>query len=405
MFRFFLFLKGYLLMEISGYGAERFINLCKLKNICLWELKPYANKYLMKISASDFNRLEEIIHKTDVKVDILKKYGLPFFFQKKHSRAYNLFFLLLAVSLIFISNLFIWKIEFSGNLTVSDEQIADFLKVYDVDIGSLKASVEFEKIEKELRKEFSIIKWCSVSVNGNTLSISIEENSLLDLQKTENGTEFSYSDILASADGVIEEIMVRNGVPLVNIGDTVTKGQILVTGAVPIYNDSLEITNYHYYDADADILLKTTMVYQENLNEMYSEKEYTGRKKKVQYFKIYNKDIHVPFQPSYAYYDIYTTSNQIVLFDTIKTPVYYGTYEAREYIVVEKKYTKEEIAEIANTKLNLYYESLSQKGVQILQKDVKIEYNANNWGISGDFVVNVAQMEKIYREQVENTIQ
>ena len=62
-------------------------------------------------------------------------------------------------------------------------------------------------------------------------------------------------------------------------------------------------------------------------------------------------------------------------------------------------------AEIANTKLNLYYESLSQKGVQILQKDVKIEYNANNWGISGDFVVNVAQMEKIYREQVENTIQ
>ena len=178
-----------------------------------------------------------------------------------------------------------------------------------------------------------------------------------------------------------------------------------MTGAVPIYNDALEITNYHYYDADADILLKTTMVYQENLNEIYSQKEYTGRKKKIQYFKIYNKDIHVPFQPSYAYYDIYTTSNQIVLFDTIKTPVYYGTYEAREYIVVEKKYTKEEIAEIANTKLNLYYESLSQKGVQILQKDVKIEYNANNWGISGDFVVNVAQMEKIYREQVENTIQ
>ena len=139
MFRFFLFLKGYLLMEISGYGAERFINLCKLKDIYLWELKPYANKYLMKISVRDFNMLEEIIHKTDVKVDILKKYGLPFFFQKKHSRAYNMIFLIIAMSLIFISNLFVWKIEFSGNLTVSDEQIEDFLKKHDVDIGSLKS--------------------------------------------------------------------------------------------------------------------------------------------------------------------------------------------------------------------------------------------------------------------------
>lgn len=405
MFRFFLFLKGYLLMEVSGYGAERFINLCKLKNIYLWELKPYANKYLMKISATDFHGLEEIIHKTDVKVDILKKYGLPFFFQKKHSRVYNLIFLILAVSLIFISNLFVWKIEFSGNLTVSDEQITDFLKKYNVDIGSLKSSVEYEKIEKELRKEFSIIKWCSVSVKGNTLYIGIEENGLLDLQKTENSTELYYSDILANADGVIEEIMVRNGVPLVNIGDTVTKGQILVTGAVPIYNDALEITNYHYYDADADILLRTTMVYQEDIPEIYSQKEYTGRKKKINYLKFFDKDIHLPFRPSYAYYDIYTTNEQIVLFDTIKIPVYYGTYEAREYIIVEKKYTKEEVAEIANEKLNLYYESLSQKGVQILQKDVKIEYNANNWGINGNFVVNVAQMEKIYREQVENTIQ
>lgn len=405
MFRFFLFLKGYLLMEVSGYGAERFINLCKLKNIYLWELKPCANKYLMKISATDFHSLEEIIHKTDVKVDILKKYGLPFFFQKKHSRVYNLIFLILAVSLIFISNLFVWKIEFSGNLTVSDEQITDFLKKYNVDIGSLKSSVEYEKIEKELRKEFSIIKWCSVSVKGNTLYIGIEENGLLDLQKTENSTELYYSDILANADGVIEEIMVRNGVPLVNIGDTVTKGQILVTGAVPIYNDALEITNYHYYDADADILLRTTMVYQEDIPEIYSQKEYTGRKKKINYLKIFDKDIHLPFHPSYAYYDIYTTNEQIVLFDTIKIPVYYGTYEAREYIIIEKKYTKEEVAEIANEKLNLYYESLSQKGVQILQKDVKIEYNANNWGINGNFVVNVAQMEKIYREQVENTIQ
>ncbi len=405
MFRFFLFLRGYYLIKVQGFGTERFINLCKAKSIYLWDLQMSHNEYGMKISVDDYRELKEIVNKTGVKVDILKKYGLPFLFLGKKSRVFYICFILVALLMIFISNLFVWKIEFEGNYTVSDEQLEDFLKSYEVDEGVLKAGIQYAFLEENLRKEFSIIKWCSVALSGNTLYIRIEENTLLK-DETADAMSGIYSDIVSQADGVVTSILVRNGLAQVKVGDAVTKGQILVTGAVPIYDDALQIKSYHYYDADADVFIETSTSYEDKLDNMYLQKEYTGRKKERTYIKIKNTDIHLPFSTGFAYYDTYTTSQQLTLFNSLVLPVYYGTYEAREYYLVEKEYTKEEVQKIFNKKLSNYYTSLSEKGVQILQKDVKIEHNANNWVIRGNFVVSINNSQKEYREQqVENIIQ
>lgn len=405
MFRFFLFLRGYYLIKVQGFGTERFINLCKAKNIYLWAIQMSHNEYRMKISMDDYKLLTEIVNKTGVKVDILKKYGLPFLFFKKKNRLFYCCFILVALILIFISNLFVWKIEFEGNYMVSEEQLNDFLRSFEVEEGVLKKEIPYVVLEEQLRKEFPIIKWCSVALSGNVLYIRIEENNLL---KDENTLVASgiYSDIVSQADGVVTSVLVRNGLAQVKAGDKVTKGQILVTGAVPIYDDSLQIKNYHYYDADADVIIETSISYEDKLDTVYFQKEYTGRKKEQAYIKINNKDIHLPFSPGFAYYDTYTTTRQLKLFNSLVLPVYYGTHEAREYYLVEQEYSKDEVQKIFNEKLMNYYISLSEKGVQILQKDVKIEHNANNWGIKGNFIVSINNSQKEYREQqVENIIQ
>lgn len=404
MFRFLLFLKGYYSILVSGYGAERFINLCKLKNIYLWDLQMAHNEFLMNISRTDYDCLDEIVNKTGVKVDILKKYGLPFLLKGKHNRIFYVAFLCISVTLVFVTNLFVWEIEYEGNYSITKEQLEDFLKTYDVDEGMLKSKVSYEMLEENLRKEFPIIKWCSVALSGNTLFVRVEENSLLK-EDEKVIREFVYSDIVAGEDGVIKSLMVRNGVAMVKVGDEVTKGQILVTGAVPIYDDSLLIKNYHYYDADADITIETTMTYEDELDVIYLKKEYTGRSKETSFVKINNTDIHLPFQPGFAYYDTYTTIHQAAFFETLNLPVYYGVYEMREYYLVEQKYTEDEVIDIFNKNLSNYYASLSEKGVQILEKDVKIENNADKWIIKGNFVVSVYNSEKEYRNQVENIIQ
>lgn len=401
MFRFLQYVRGYYYIIVSGYGAERFINLCKIKNIYLWDMTMKQQEYAMKISVSDYQNLDNIIEKTGIKVDIHKKYGLPFFFAGKKSRILYLAFSLIAIMLIFISNLFVWKIEYEGNYTVSKEQLNDFLNENNVSEGILKSNVDYQILEQNLRKEFAIIKWCSVAISGNTLIVQIEENSLLKENETRKD-DFIYSDIVADTDGVITNLMVRNGLAMVKIGDSVTKGQILVTGQIPIYDDSLLVKSYQYYDADADIFIETTMETMESIDDIYYKKEYTGRTKKIPYLKIGEKDIRMSLDSSFAYYDTYTTMKQVSLFGLMRLPLYYGTYEAREYYLIEQKYDEEQVNDIFNEKLSNYYASLSEKGVQILQKNVKIEHNASKWVMNGEFVVSVCNSDKQYRYQVEN---
>ena len=290
MYRFFLFVKGYYLITVEGLLAERFINLCKVKNVYLWDLQNSNNIYRMKISIEDYNILDDITNKTGVKVDILEKYGLPFLFLGKKNRIFYLYFVLLALMLVFVSNLFVWKIDFVGNYAITDEQLKDFLYEYEIKEGQLKKKIPYLQLKDDLRKEFDVIKWCSVALDGNTLVIQIEENAVHKEASNEYVSD-NYSDIVSAVDGVVKNILVRNGVSKVNVGDTVTKGQILVTGEVPIYDDSLQIKQYHYYDADADVLIETNVNYEEILDDIYYEKEYTGRKKVVSYVKINEKEL------------------------------------------------------------------------------------------------------------------
>ncbi len=411
MFRFFLFFRGYYLIAVKGYAAERFINLCRVKNIYLWDLKTSHEEYRMKITIADYNMLEELVNKTGVKVDILGKYGLPFLFLGKKSRIFSLVFIVIAMLLVFVSNQFVWQIRFEGNYTITDEQIVDFLSNYEIKEGVSKSKIEYEILEENLRKQFPIVKWCSVALNGNTLYVHVEENNLFK-EETDVSEECVYSDIVATEDGIVKSLMVRNGLSLVKVGDSVTKGQILVTGAVPIYDDSLLVKAYHYYQADADVAIETNYVYEETLEHVYFDKAYTGRSKKTGYLKLGNLDLHFPFNPAFAYYNTYRTSNRLILFNSVNTPVYYGEIEAREYYLTEQKYTKEEVVDIFNEKLRNYYASLDEKGVQILQKDVKIEDNVNNWVLCGNFVVSVHCTENVKRYtaiefagQTENTVQ
>lgn len=405
MLNILLFFKGFYSIVVSGFGAERFINLCRLKNITLWDLKLSGqNEYHMKITVQDYNTLEEIINKTGVTADIQKKYGLPFLFQGKKNRLFYLIFICIAVFLIFFSNRFVWKIEYEGNYSITEEQLKDFLYENGVREGIKKEKIPYEVLEENLRLTFPVIKWCSVSLKGNTLTLRVEENTLLKDKEGEI-TDFIYSDIVAENDGEIISVMVRNGLSLVKAGDSVKKGQILVTGAVPVYNDDETLKKYHYYDADADVFIKSEITYEENLDTDYLSKEYTGRKTQNRYLKIGDINIQFPKKVSFAYYDTYVTTQRFSLFHRLFLPVYYGIYEYREYYLIQKKYTDEEVVFLFNKNLSNYYARLEEKGVQILENNVKIEHNEREWILKGDFTVSVYNTLKEYRKIAENEIQ
>ncbi len=378
-------LKGYLRIRISGLAVERFMNLCGNKDLLLWEICRCEGYCEMYISLQAFRQLRPIVRKTHTKVVILQRYGLPFFVSNLNKRKVFLFGGIFAVWFWQISGNFIWQIEISGNYQITTEQLSDYLEEQQIHIGMLKKQLDIEALEKDIRIAFPEIIWSSGKIDGTSFLLAVKEGNGLEVVPAEEVTE--QHDLVAHVDGEIASIIVRSGVPLVKQGDMVTKDTVLVEGKVPVNNDDGTVREYLYLKADADIYIRHSLAYEDTLQGKYIEKSYTGRSKVVPYVRIGESELTLRRNPSYLVYDTVIQESTHQLFKDLKIPLIWGTYTHREYLNMESLYTEQEASLILEKKFLQFLTTLSEKGVQIIEKDVKIIENNGVWTAAGEIIV------------------
>ena len=183
------YIKGYLLIKVSGFSPERFMNLCSHHNIFLWDVENHGDYYLMKISLKGFYRLKGITRKTGTRVVITKRYGLPFLSVRIWKRRIFLFGLLGSLIFWIWMSGFIWAVEIEGNYYVTTDLFHDFLEKQEIQVGMKKDRINIEELEKAVRAEFDIVTWTSAKIEGTKLLIRIRENDLITVE--ESGMDFS----------------------------------------------------------------------------------------------------------------------------------------------------------------------------------------------------------------------
>lgn len=174
---------------------------------------------------------------------------------------------------------------------------------------------------------------------------------------------------------------------MVKAGDVVEKGTVLVDGKVPVYNDDTTVREYLPVDADADIILEHTTNFSARLDFDYIKKEYTGREKKSYYLRVGEAELKWPGEDAYLVQDSLIRESRPLVFEKLSVPVYFGSKTEREYQNVEYEYTLEEAEQALNEKIIAFIASLQEKGVQIIEKDVKIDTNSGSWVVYGEFLV------------------
>ena len=400
------FLKGYLRIRVSGFSPERFINLCSNKDILLWDITQEGDSYCMCISLQSIYKLRSIARKTRTKVVILERCGLPFFVPLMRRRKMFLVGLVLAIGFWYLSGQFVWDIEIEGNYRITTDQLETFLREQDVREGMRRDRLDIEALEKEIRRKFSLVTWTSAKLDGTKLQISIKENDapILDAQTGEEST--AGTDIVSEFDGTVVEIVVRKGVPKVKIGDAVQEGQVLVDGKVPVYNEDATVREYILTDADADIVIEHSQSYYSELPFDYIAREYTGREKTQSFLRVGDEfEGKVPVESPFLIYDKVMRQSRPVLFEKLKIPVYSGSYTYREYQNVEHEYTLEQAEEILNEKLIQFIATLEEKGVQIIEKDVKIDTNGSGWILMGEFYVRESAGKRAATDKGEEIVE
>lgn len=396
MLQFIQYLKGYVCIRVWGYSPERFMNLCSNHDIFLWDIKNCGDYYTMCITVNGFKRLKTIVKKTGTKVAIQKRCGLPFFVPKIKRR--KIFLIGLIGSFIFWMwmSTFIWAIDLTGNYTITKDIFMDFLAADHIYVGMKRKDVDIERLEKKIRQDFNIVTWTSARIDGTRLSIRIKENEVdtensKEAKKEEDGTktENEYgSDMVAENDGVIVNMVTRKGVPQFAVGAEVKKGDVLVSGSVPVYNEDATVKKYQYYEADADVYISRTFRKKEELPLTYEQKEYTGEEKQEFFLSFLEKEMVFRIgKVKYENYDKVTDSRQVKLLDNFYLPVHFGSSVNREYVIKENIYTKDEVKSLFSEKLNKFVTDLDEKGVQIIKKNVTISKKNKKWQMNMDFQI------------------
>lgn len=216
---------GYVNISIEGYYIEKFINMCISKRIFLWNMRREKSTFLLaNISIKDFKRLKTIIKKTKCKVEINRKSGIPFLLNKYRKRKIFIIAFLIITILVFITSRFIWHIEISGNERISTEDILESLKDSGLKLGIYKSKINTQNIIRKIRLDRDDIAWMSIDVNGTNAIVKIVENT----RKPDIMNKTDYCNIVANKSGVIEKISAKTGTIMVNVGDVVKEGTLLV---------------------------------------------------------------------------------------------------------------------------------------------------------------------------------
>lgn len=372
------YIKGYVKIRVEGYSPERFLNLCSHHRIFIWGLNPVDRAYEMYMEIKGFRKLKPIIRKTQTKVVITRRYGLPFFIRKYRKRKLFFIGILFCISLMYLYSCFIWDIHFEGNKTRTNEVLLDYLASRDVSPHMRKSEVDCEQIVRDIRKQYDDIVWVSASIDGTRLRIQIKENEDTIREMMAEQSPENPKDLIAQKDGVITKIVTRAGVPQVHIGDTVKAGDVLVSGRVEVKNDAAEVVGYQYQVADADIEAATAVEYEDTLDTVHLVKQYAQVERSSYYIKLgaYTIRLGVNSHP-YEEWDKMTEEHQLKLGENSFLPLSFGKAVIRPYTSKETNYSKKELQALLSADFKRYCDDLEKKGIQITDNSVKIHIDQN----------------------------
>lgn len=227
--KFFHFVKGYVILTVTGFNVERFLYICAKRGVEIWDISKKDDLQLA-MSAEDFLKIRTAVRKTRVRVHIKKKMGLPIIFKKYKKRYFMFLGCILFLLTICISSQFIWKVEINGTENADVTEIKNILKESGISVGAFKGkALPSKEIKNRLINGVDNISWAWVYLKGTKAVCEIYED-IIPVKALEDGTP---CDIIAARDGIIKRVIAKNGIKKAVAGETVVTGDILISGALP----------------------------------------------------------------------------------------------------------------------------------------------------------------------------
>jgi len=230
--RLLQYILGFVVIHIQGHNVERFLNLASHRGISIWDIYWIdPNTVRAKVILSGIKPLRHVARISRCRFQIRKKTGVPFIIRYFCRRKMLALGAVIFVMALYLLSSFIFFIDVSSPeplKNVNPQMVKRLAAEKGIIVGRPKWMMDFKETEKYLINKIPYLTWVGIHTKGTRIEIEIVEKILPDPGEKDK----TPGNIVALKDGVIKEILVMKGQPLVSPGDTVAKGEVLISGII-----------------------------------------------------------------------------------------------------------------------------------------------------------------------------
>lgn len=229
---------GYVIFSVDYKDAKLLLNLIARSRLKIWGINRINDLMISKSNFESFKIILNLSKKNNIKINLIKKIGLPFFYEKNKNRNGILVGMIILFLSIKISSLYIWKVNVVGDENLNHQEILNIANQNGVFIGAKKNKLDAKIINQNIMSKISDISWISLNIEGSVANILVKGR-----EKEPKFDDNLPQNIKADCNAKIIRMETFSGTPMVKIGDAVLKGQILVSSLVVDSNGNE--TNVH----------------------------------------------------------------------------------------------------------------------------------------------------------------
>ena len=199
---------------------------------------------------------------------------------------------LLSLLLLIGARTVVWDIRITGTQAIPSAELEQTLEGIGLYRGAFLYALHADELALSLRQADPRVGYAAINIKGTVVELQIRETEPVPAPSVKKP-----ANLVAACDGVITMPLIFEGECLVEVGEVVRAGQILVGGVRDTQNHGYRITR-----AAGQVLARTVHTYTVRVPFSYEEKVYVGEKKcgfSLLFFQIVQKVFKIDIQKHY----------------------------------------------------------------------------------------------------------
>ena len=395
--KFFNYLSGHITFKATGLMQEELLKECLSERIPLKNIKLTELTITAKASAKNYKKISRIAKGLGMKTKITERYGFDFWLFS-HRKRYGI---ILGAILFFMVFSFLssrlWSIDIKGAEIIPEEIILQKLNEHGIHIGMKIKNpdgLEVINLERTLLCEIPDAACIILNFSGTNLEVLLNEIHhkpyIIDDEKRKY-------NIIATETGQISEIKVCDGVAVVEKGQTVEKGQLLISGVIDGKRGKL-----HFKNASGEIKAVVEETIEIEIDLLQNDLVRSSEPISVSFIKIGNKKISLSFKkiPDLPY--THKEQSKKLLFFNIPMPIAIGADFYFPLTEKEIRLTREEaksicLKDLENEEINRF------RNNRIIDRKIVSRTNKNSYHIICNYLVekDIGEKQEYFVEKPE----